>query len=80
MVFMLGKHLKILDSFQFMPSSLERLAANLPEGSFKYTSGAFRDEKLALMKRKASILMTIWTALKSLMTSSYPPKILSIVF
>ena len=52
MAFMLGKHLVFLDSFQFMASSLERLAANLPTDTFKYTSQVFQDEKLALMKQK----------------------------
>ena len=49
MVFMLGKHLVFLYSFQFMASSLERLAANLPTDAFKYTSQVFQDAKLALM-------------------------------
>ena len=52
MAFMLGKHLVFLDSFQFMASSLERLAANLPGDKFKYTSQEFQDEELALMKKK----------------------------
>ena len=52
MAFMLGKHLVFLDSFQFMASSLERLAANLPIDVFTYTSQVFQDEKLALMKQK----------------------------
>lgn len=47
--FMLGKHLVFLDSFQFMATSLERLAANLPADKFNYTSQAFKGEKLALM-------------------------------
>ena len=50
--FMLGKHLVFLDNFQFMASSLERLAANRPEDAFKYTSQVFQDEKLALTKQK----------------------------
>lgn len=52
MAFLLGKHLVFLDSFEFMASSLERFAANLPEEGFKYTSKAFRGQKLELMKKK----------------------------
>lgn len=50
--FMIGKHLVFFDSFQFMSSSLESLAKNLPEEAFKYTSEEFLDEKLKLMKQK----------------------------
>lgn len=53
MAFMLGKHLVFLDSFQFMSSSLDRLAGNLPADAFKYTSHVFQGEKLALMKQKS---------------------------
>ena len=52
MAFMLGKHLVFMDSFQFLASSLEKLAANLPADAFKYTSSAFQNEKLQLMKKK----------------------------
>lgn len=52
MAFMLGKHLVFLNSFQFMASSLERLADNLPADKFNYTSQAFKGEKLAVMKEK----------------------------
>ena len=52
MAFMSGKHLVFLDSFQFMSSSLDRLAANLPVDAFKYTSHAFQGKKLDLMKHK----------------------------
>ena len=52
MASMLGKRLVFLDSFQFIASSLERLAANLPTDAFKYTSQVFQDEKVALMKQK----------------------------
>ena len=82
MGFMLGKHLVFLDSFQFMASSLERLAANLPEDAFKNTSKAFRDDKLSLMKKKGvyTIRMIIWTVLKSLMINGCPPKMLITVY
>ena len=52
MAFMLGKHLVFMDSFQFMASSLGKLAANLPAEAFKDTSSASQNEKLQLMKKK----------------------------
>ena len=42
MAFMLGKQLVFLDSFQFMASSLERLAPNLHTDAFKYTIQVFQ--------------------------------------
>ena len=52
MAFMLGNHLIFLDGFQFMASSLERLATNLLEDKFKYTSRAFRDEKFGFDEKE----------------------------
>ena len=52
MAFMLGKHLTVIDSFQFMSSSLHKLVSNLPRESLKYTSQEFKDDKIDLMVRK----------------------------
>ena len=52
MAFMLGKHLTFLDSFQFMSSSLDKLASNLPREAFNYTSKQFKDKKFDLIARK----------------------------
>ena len=52
MAFMLGKHMVFIDSFQFMSSSLDKLANNLPDEAFKYTVKAFKKEKFILMKQK----------------------------
>ena len=50
--FMPGEYSIILDSFQFMSSSLDRLASSLPDEAFKYTSKFLKDEKFKLMKQK----------------------------
>ena len=52
MAFMLGKHLVILDSFQFMSSSLDKLVGDLPDKAFKYISEVFKNEQFKLMKQK----------------------------
>ena len=50
--FNIGKHLKFIDSYQFMASPLANLAKNLPAEKYIYTSEAFSGEKLDLMKAK----------------------------
>ena len=53
MAFYLGKHLSFLDSFQFMASSLAKLADNLPENKFISTKEYFPDEnQFRLMRAK----------------------------
>ena len=52
MAFMLGKHLTFLDSFQFMSSSLDKLASNLPTKEFIYTNKQYKDKQFDLMIRK----------------------------
>ena len=53
MAFYIGKHLAFIDSFQFMGSSLEKLAGNLSEEGFIYTREYFPDERqFNLMKAK----------------------------
>ena len=74
MAFMLGKHLVFLDSFQFMASSLERLAANLPADKFNYTSQAFKGEKLALMKKKGVYPFDYMDSFEKFWDEQLPPK------
>ena len=45
-------HLKFIDSFQFMSSSMDKLVSNLPKEPFKHTSEEFTDKKLSLMSQK----------------------------
>ena len=52
MAFMLGNHLTLIDSFQFMSSSLDKLVSNLPKEAFTYTSEEFTGRKLSLMSQK----------------------------
>jgi len=49
--FMLGKHLTFIDSFQFMSSSWDKLARNLPDDAFKFTTQMFQKDA-KLMKKK----------------------------
>ena len=51
MSFSIGKHLRFIDSFQFMSQSLAKLSSNLPEDRFIYTGGEI-DGDYNLMKKK----------------------------
>ena len=49
---MLGKHLKFIDSFQFMSMSLDKPVSNLPKKDLKYTTEMVTGDKLSLMSQK----------------------------
>ena len=51
MSFSIGKHLRFIDSFQFISQSLAKLSSNLPEDRFIYTGGEI-DGDYNLMKMK----------------------------
>ena len=57
-----------------MASSLERLAANLPTDTFKYTSQVFKDEKLALMKQKGVYPYDYMDSFQKFGDQQLPPK------
>ena len=55
MAFMLGKHLKFIDGFQFMSTNLDKLISNLPKEDINYTSEEFTGDKLSLMSQKGRV-------------------------
>ena len=63
--FMLGKHLKFINSLKFMSKSLDKLVSNLPIEDLKYTSEEFTGDKLSLMSQKGVYLTSTWIALKN---------------
>ena len=53
MAFILGKYLVLIDSLQFMSSSLDKLVSNLPNDAFNYISEEIiNDKTLKRMKQK----------------------------
>ena len=52
MAFTINKNLVLIDSMQFMNSSLDALVKNLSDNDFKHLSQEFRGEILKLVKPK----------------------------
>ena len=52
MAFLLNKNLAIIDSMQFMNSTLEKLAKNLRDDDFRYLTEEFCSKYLELLKQK----------------------------
>lgn len=55
MSFTLGKHLRFIDSFQFMSSSLDKLVENLSDEAFKYRKQGFNVEEFRVMRKKGCL-------------------------
>ena len=75
MAFMLGKHLVILDSFQFMSSSLDKLVGDLPDKAFKYISEVFKNEQFKLMKQKGVYPYDYMSSFDKLNEKQLPKKV-----
>ena len=55
-IFFLNKNLVVIDSMQFMNSSIDKLVTNLTNNEFKYLTEAFGFKNLELLKQKGVYL------------------------
>ena len=55
-IFFLNKNLVVIDSMQFMNSSIDKLVKNLTNNEFKYLTEAFGFKNLELLKQKGVYL------------------------
>lgn len=72
MSFSVGPNLVFLDSFQFMASSLDRLAGNLEQ--FPYTSKEFSEEQLQIVTKKGVYPYHYMDSFKKFTQTSLSPK------
>ena len=74
MAFMLGNHLTFIDSFQFMSSSLDKLASNLPKDDLIYTCKAFKGKRLELLSKKGVYPYDFMDSFKKFKSKELPTK------
>ena len=74
MAFMLGNHLTFIDSFQFMSSSLDKLASNLPKDDLIYTSKAFKGKRLDLLSKEGVYLYDFMDSFEKFNNRELPTK------
>ena len=71
--FTLGRRLKFLDSFQFLPDSLDNLARQMKDSDFKCMTRFFPDPtKRALMLRKGVYLYNYMTSMDKFNKTQLP--------
>lgn len=66
-------NVKYIDTFQFMASSLERLASNLPKHAFKNIKRFFREEDIELVTKKGVYPYEYTSSWEILEETSLPP-------
>ena len=66
--------IRFIDSFKFMSTGLNSLVSNLPEDGFNNLGKYYRNEKLALLKRKGVYPYEYMDSLERLMENKLPPK------
>ena len=74
MAFMLGDNLVFIDSFQFMSSSLDKLASNLPKEKLKFLSKALNGKKLELVSKKGVYPYDYMDSFEKFKETQLPPK------
>ena len=74
MAFRLGNHLTLIDSFQFMSSSLDKLVSNLPKDDLTYISKAFKGKRLNLISQKGVYLYDFMDSFEKFNQTELPTK------
>ena len=80
MAFMLGKHLVFPESFQYMASSLGRLADNLPTDKFNYSSQAFKGGETSSYEKEGRLPIRLMDSFQKFSDQQLPQKRNFIVF
>ena len=72
--FLLNKNLLLIDSMQFMNSSLYKLVKNLSDEDFKYLIEEFGSENLELLKQKGDYLYQYMNSFERFITEKLPAR------
>nr|DAC81386.1 TPA_asm: PolB [Parasteatoda house spider adintovirus] len=67
-------HLQFLDSFQFIPASLDKLVSNLGEDEFHVLSSQFSPDQLPLLKRKGVYPYEYFNSMSKFNEIELPPR------
>ena len=70
----LHHQIRFIDSFKFMPTSLDNLVNNLPKDDFNNIKRYYKDDKLELLTRKGVYPYEYMNSLERLKETQLPPK------